>query len=260
MFESSARKKITEALVAEMEQRLENFYKDLLSLAKGDYLPASDFDAEQKAMIIRKQYLDSTAHRAFNRISKNPKVAALIESLLKTPDNCGYDIDTENGISAGSAYAIAYFALTHRIAPGGDCITLNRHQNNLMDSVLEKVDKEIPCFSGIEAAQNENDHKPTEKDSSVEPQKENFDLAQIDELITKANQTLTQARLDLGDNTREDVLVLQKQGILSDEEAKNTIDSIEALEFIISSYPALIKKFEMKREEILHSSEQISKD
>lgn len=255
MFESSARKKITEALITEMEQRLENFYHDLLSLEKGDYLPTSDFDAEQKAMIIRKQYLDSTAHRMFNRISKNSKVAALIKSLLKTPSKCGYDFDFENGISAGAAYAIAYFVLTHRVASGGDCIALNRHQNNLMDSVLEKVDKEIPCFSGIETAQNKNTSKSTEEENGVEFKKKNIDLAQIDELIAKANQTLTQARLDLGDNTCEDVLVLQKQGILSDEEAKNTIDSIEALEFIISSYPALIKNFEMKREEIINSSE-----
>lgn len=259
MFGSSARKKITEALVAEMEQRLENFYSDLLSLAKGDYLPTSDFDAEQKAMIIRKQYLDSTAHRAFNRISKNPKVAALIESLLKTPSKCGYDIDTENGISAGTAYAIAYFALTHRVAPGGDCITLNHHQNNLMDSVLDKIEKEMQSVPNVETVQNENTLEPAEKETSVELQKNGFDLAQIDEIIAKLNQTLTQSRLDLGDTICEDVLTLQKQGIISNEEAKNTIDSIEALEFIISSYPALIKKFEMQREEILSNSNPLKK-
>lgn len=138
-----SKKKIRNAIVLECKLKINSYYEDVLKLAKGEFLSGTNLDDEKKVTIIRKRYLDGVAYAAFDRIHKNQKVADLLMFLLNSPEKCGYDVNIDNGISAGTAFAIAYTALTKKEADEKYCIALNHFQHNLMDSALIKADESL---------------------------------------------------------------------------------------------------------------------
>lgn len=143
MLTVMAKRKIQKVLLNEMQERLESFGNDVLNLCKGSFLPNANLDEDKKAEIARKRYLNGVAYKTFSRIRKISKSPELIQLVVNDPSECGYDFDLNNGITAGAAYAIAFFILTHKVADSVECSKLTHYQVHLMDCMLAKIEHEL---------------------------------------------------------------------------------------------------------------------
>ncbi|MPM74049.1 hypothetical protein SDC9_121034 [bioreactor metagenome] len=94
---------------------------------------------------IRQEYLDHVSNDVFNSFKlSSPSIAARIQLTLMSPSLCGYDdINFENGILAGSIYAICYYSMNNKVAAPKDCINLNHIHNDIMEQALSELDKEL---------------------------------------------------------------------------------------------------------------------
>lgn len=94
-------------------------------------------------MSIRHEYLNEVADSIINifRVG-SPNIASRIQLVFMSPQMCGYDINFENGIVAGSVFAICYYAIKNKVAPANVCVRLNHIQNDIMDEVLQEIEKE----------------------------------------------------------------------------------------------------------------------
>ncbi|MBQ2614411.1 MAG: hypothetical protein IJB80_03660 [Clostridia bacterium] len=90
---------------------------------------------------IRREYLNEVADSVINtfRVS-SPNISSRIQLVFMSPQVCGYDIKFDNGIMAGSVFAICYYAIKNKIAPANICIRLNHIQNDIMDEVLQEIE------------------------------------------------------------------------------------------------------------------------
>ena len=73
----------------------------------------------------------------------SPAIYARIQLALRSPSMCGYDIDANAGMMAGSVFAICYFAIKNCVAPAKLCIKLNHIQGDLMQKVLHEIANEM---------------------------------------------------------------------------------------------------------------------
>ncbi|MBQ2614407.1 MAG: hypothetical protein IJB80_03640 [Clostridia bacterium] len=91
---------------------------------------------------IRREYLNEVADSVINtfRVSSTA-ISSRIQLAFMSPQVCGYDIKFENGIMAGSVFAICYYAIKNKIAPANLCIRLNHIQNDIIDEVLQEIEK-----------------------------------------------------------------------------------------------------------------------
>lgn len=81
-------------------------------------------------------------------------------------------------------------------------------------------------------------------------------LRQMEQSIEIMKGTLENAKHDLGDNTVEDVLAMNKSGAMTNEQAQETIRAIENLQFIIDTYPALIEQMESNKIKFIQDNER----
>lgn len=104
---------------------------------------------EELYMKIRNSYLDDVTNCIAKSLNTTSREYCLFMSILVNPSAAGYDeIDTNQSIMAGSAYALAYYAVFRKKAKPQICIQLNHMQNQIMESVLQKLDQEF-IFTGI---------------------------------------------------------------------------------------------------------------
>lgn len=92
---------------------------------------------------IRREYLNEVADSVINtfRVS-SPNISSRIQLVFMSPQVCGYDIKFENGIMAGSVFAICYYAIKNKVAPANLCVRLNHIQNDIMNEVLQEIENE----------------------------------------------------------------------------------------------------------------------
>ena len=105
----------------------------------------NDCDEERASdllMSIRREYLNEVADSVINtfRVS-SPKISSRVQLVFMSPQVCGYDIKFENGIMAGSVFAICYYAIKNKVAPASWCVRLNHIQNGIMDEVLQEIER-----------------------------------------------------------------------------------------------------------------------
>lgn len=120
-------------------------YKDSI-LERLDELSSSDDESlERINMEIRQKYLNAVKNSVVEHFRlSTPAIYARINLALLSPALCGYeDINPENGMMAGSVYAICYYGINDRVAPAKLCIKLNHIQNDIMDEVLQEIADEI---------------------------------------------------------------------------------------------------------------------
>ena len=111
-----------------------------------DLNTATDEESAEKIFVaVRREYLDDVANKVINTFQvSSPNVFARIQLSLMSPSMCGYDdINMDNGIMAGSVFAICFHAIKNRIAPPDLCVKLNHIQNDIMDEVLREIDSEL---------------------------------------------------------------------------------------------------------------------
>lgn len=90
---------------------------------------------------IRKDYLDKCANEVYSTISKiSPKIELKLQLVLRSPSMSGYDLPIENGLLAGSTFAICYWCLTDDKASPKDCVKLNHIHNKIMDDILYEME------------------------------------------------------------------------------------------------------------------------
>ena len=110
----------------------------------------------------------------------------------------------------------------------------------------------IVTYSNLEEAVNEicdnhYSHQLRKEELSDKEQKLNL----INQNIMELQKTFENAKRDLGDNTIEDLLKMRESGIITDEKLDEFINAIESLQFIIDTYPEMIKQMENDRNELL---------
>lgn len=93
---------------------------------------------------VRKEYLDSVMDSVISSFrAGSPQVADKMFMLLLSPKMCGYDIDLDSGVMAGSVYAISYYAIKNKKARAKDCVRLNHLQNDIINEMLKQLDSEM---------------------------------------------------------------------------------------------------------------------
>lgn len=93
---------------------------------------------------VRKEFLDEVADSVFNTFQiSSPAVFQRIMMILMSPSICGYDINVDNGMIAGSVFAICYHAIKNKVAAPKDCIRLNHLQNDMMQRALIEIEAEM---------------------------------------------------------------------------------------------------------------------
>ena len=96
---------------------------------------------------IRNQYLYDVMWAVFDTFAiSSPGIFARLKLALTCPSICGYDISLENGVLAGSVYAMCYWAIKNKSAKSKDCIELNHKHNAIMEQALKELDEEFSHF------------------------------------------------------------------------------------------------------------------
>lgn len=140
MFGFFSKNILKNAIINATENLLPQYKSNIIRYIKE--ADANELD-EQEFFSIRKQFLDDVANSVFStfRVS-SPTIYQKIMLNLLHPYGCGYDINVEDGISAGAVFAICYHAIENKPAPTKYCIRLNHLQHELMEQVLEEIDSE----------------------------------------------------------------------------------------------------------------------
>jgi hypothetical protein len=99
----------------------------------------------------RRGYLGAVCDSTWNCFAESPGADARFRLALMEPSISGlpaeFDVDylCDNGISAGAVFAFAYYALTGKPISGAEMFRnmsmLNHLQNDMMNSVLDKLEK-----------------------------------------------------------------------------------------------------------------------
>lgn len=108
-------------------------------------------EINKKAMESRKEYLNAVFDAMWASFrASSPAIAERLKIALITPTICGlpemFDVDylDDNGVSAGCAFAMCYFAMTGKAIAVKDmrvCSMLNHFQNDLMNKALDDFEK-----------------------------------------------------------------------------------------------------------------------
>ena len=142
MFGLSTKEVLSKAIINAC-YNCKNTYKSAI-LENMDKLNVSDEESADALLTsIRREYLNEVADSVINtfRVSSH-NISSRIQLVFMSPQVCGYDIKFENGIMAGSVFAICYYAIKNKIAPANVCVRLNHIQNDIMDEVLHEIEKE----------------------------------------------------------------------------------------------------------------------
>jgi len=143
MFGLSIAEQLKSAILNAAENNIAS-YKDEF---RNNFDQLNNSSEKEGSMIItniRRNYLDQVADSVFSSFKiSSPKIALRMQLAMLSPKMCGYDIDLENGVLAGSLYAICYFAIKDKVAPARDCIQLNHLHNVIMDRVITELDDEL---------------------------------------------------------------------------------------------------------------------
>ena len=106
---------------------------------------AEDEESVDKILVAaRREYLDEVLCTVIDtfRLS-SPVIHEKLLLSLRCPSMCGYDINLDNGVLAGSVFAICFYAIKSRIAPPDICIKLNHIQDDIMVGVLREIESEL---------------------------------------------------------------------------------------------------------------------
>ena len=145
MFGLSIKDQLFNLIIAASEKALVGFENDIEAF----YLDYNDLENEEDIIVeyqkVLRRYLDAVSNDVISIIHDGPSsISARLSVTLYVPSRCGYpDIDFRNGLRAGSLYALCFYAHKNKPANPKDCIFLNHYQNNLIDSVLVKLDAKI---------------------------------------------------------------------------------------------------------------------
>lgn len=128
--------------IIDFETNIETFYLKYCDL-NDDELLSSKY---QEAV---KQYFDAVSVDVISKIQNGPRnISIRLTLALQSPELCGYpDIDLTKGLTAGSLYALCYYAHKNHPAKPKDCVSLNHFQNSLINSALKKLDDKLSGIS-----------------------------------------------------------------------------------------------------------------
>lgn len=121
-----------------------NTYKYSIVENLDDLKNADSETSEKIALAARRKYLDDVTNTVIDsfRLS-SPAIFARMQLGLLSPAMCGMEgFNPDDGFMAGSLFAVCYFAIKNKIAPGKTCIQLNHIQNDIMDQVLREIAEE----------------------------------------------------------------------------------------------------------------------
>lgn len=144
MFGLSVRELLIKTITNACYNNIES-YKSNIIANMGEIECKDGEELDSLLMSLRREYFDDVANSVINtfRVS-SPAVFNKIQLSLMSPGICGYsDINIENGIGAGSVYAICFNAIKNKIAAPKDCIRLNHIQNNIMNEALNEISRQI---------------------------------------------------------------------------------------------------------------------
>lgn len=121
-----------------------NTYKFSLLDRLEELNSADEETAEKINTEISRAYFNAVKNTVVDsfRLS-SPAIYARIQLALRSPSMCGYDIDADAEMMAGSVFAICYFAIKNRVAPAKLCIKLNHIQGDVMQKVLYEIADEM---------------------------------------------------------------------------------------------------------------------
>lgn len=142
MFGLSTKEILSEAIINACYNHKKTYKSAILE--NMNKLNSSDEEtAEDLLTSIRREYLNEVADSVINtfRVSSS-NIASRIQFVFMSPQVCRYDIKFGNGIMAGNVFAICYYAIKNKVAPANVCVRLNHIQNNIMDEVLQEIEKE----------------------------------------------------------------------------------------------------------------------
>ena len=154
MFGLSKRERLTKAVLNACIMQISIYEKAVKKFSDEwrNKTDMTDEEMESKFIACRRAYCDAV----FDLISKpfydSLRLKTLLQFALWTPSAAGLpdeyttDYFANYGISAGSAFAIAYFCLTGKPVKESDyslLISLNHYQNQLMDTVLAEINKNL---------------------------------------------------------------------------------------------------------------------
>ncbi len=144
MFGLSIRKTLAQA-IANACQNNRNVYKEAIKRNLSMLTDDSDEEQNELARVSREEYLTKVFDdvvKAFNVSS--PNIEQRVRLAIMNPEICGVpDRDIDNGVMAGTVYAICYWAIKNKTAKSGDCIALNHYQNDIMNEVLQELNTEL---------------------------------------------------------------------------------------------------------------------
>lgn len=105
----------------------------------------SEEEQNDIAINCRSEYLNSVFDSVASSLrASDPRNSARLNLVLMSPRLCGYDnIDFTYGIGAGSTFAMCYWALTGKIAAAKTCIRLNHFQNDIINEVLQMMQRQV---------------------------------------------------------------------------------------------------------------------
>lgn len=144
MFGLSTKEVLSKAILNSSANHIEQYKESI----KNNFISlnnASEEESQKMLMSIRKDYLDEVSNSVINSFQvSSPKIAARIQLAMMSPSLCGYDdMNFDNGMIAGTLYAVCYYAITNKTASPKDCIYLNHLQNDIMENALAELDKEL---------------------------------------------------------------------------------------------------------------------
>lgn len=101
----------------------------------------SEEELEKEYNYIMRAHLDDCINYVINKIAPPySKMQREILSLLMNASPCGYDLNFDEPLHVGAAYAICYYAVTGQTADAAICVQLNHYHAYKIDEALEKCD------------------------------------------------------------------------------------------------------------------------
>lgn len=154
MFGLSKRERLTKAILNACIMQISIYEKTVKIYfnEQNNNADMTDEEAEAKSISCRRAYFDAVFDLICKPFHDSPRLKTLLQLALWTPSATGLpdeyttDYFADYGISAGSAFAIAYFCLTGKPVKESDyslLISLNHYQNQLMDTVLAEINKNL---------------------------------------------------------------------------------------------------------------------
>ncbi|WMJ22208.1 hypothetical protein RBG61_09380 [Paludicola sp. MB14-C6] len=144
MFGLTFKETISNAIINASRNNIE-LYKSLIK-SNIDKLTCSSEEETIKILTnIRREYLDNVSNEVINSFKiSSPPIAMRINLALLSPSISGYeDINIDNGLMAGSLFAICYYGVKNAKAKPKDCIKLNHLQNDIIERALVEIDEKV---------------------------------------------------------------------------------------------------------------------